>query len=92
MSALASIFVLAFGEKANEISTYVFFGFWIAAGLISTVILAFQKKLSFKLDAKNREPYANSLGQKVGAFISSPVLIISSLYLIYCVIVSINKI
>lgn len=92
MSALASIFVLAFGEKAEDISTYAFFGFWIAAGLISTVILAFRKKLSFKLDAKNREPYANSLGQKVGAFISSPVLIISSLYLIYCVIASINKI
>lgn len=92
MSALLTVFVFAFGDKAENVSTYVFFGFWIAVGIASTIILALKKKLTFRLDEKNNEPFANSLAQKVGAFISSPVLIISSLYLIIAVIQSIKKI
>lgn len=92
MSALSSVFVFAFGDKADSIATYVFFGFWIVAGIASTVILAIKKKLVVRLDKQNNEPYANSLAQKVGAFISSPVLIFSSLYLIISVISSIKKI
>lgn len=91
MSALATVLVYAFGEKADEVSTYVFFGFWLAVGVICTIVLALKKQLGFRLDEKNNEPFANSLSQKIGAFVSSPVLIISCIYLIFSTVLSIEK-
>lgn len=92
MSAFSMILVYIFGEKADDTSTYVFFGFWVILGIICTVVLALKRQLSFRLDEKASEPFGNSLSQKLGAFISSPVLIISSLYLIVITVLSIKKI
>ncbi|MCD7872721.1 MAG: CPBP family intramembrane metalloprotease, partial [Clostridiales bacterium] len=91
MSAFASVLVFCFGNNYDNIATYICFGFWLVVGAISLIILALTKQLKFKLNNAPKEPYANTLSKKLGAFISSPVLIISSLYLIFSVIESISK-
>lgn len=93
MSAFSTVFEYALGEDASTKANFAFFAFWLVAGIASAVILAVKKKLSFRLDPpKAPEPFANSAAQKLGAFISAPVLILSSLYLIVSVITSIQRI
>lgn len=93
MSAVSTVLEYAFGTDAGTNANFVLFVFWIVAGIVSVIVLTVKKKLSFRLDPPAApEPFANSTAQKVGAFISSPVLIVSSLYLIISVISSIQKI
>lgn len=93
MSAVSTVFEYALGSDASTAVNFALFVFWIVAGIISIIVLTVKKEFSFRLDApKAPEPFANTTAQKVGAFISSPVLIISSLYLIFSVISSIQKI
>ena len=93
MSAVSTVFEYALGSDASTAVNFALFVFWIVAGIISIIVLMVKKEFSFRLDApKAPEPFANTTAQKVGAFISSPVLIISSLYLIFSVISSIQKI
>ena len=92
MSVISSIFQYAVSEKAGEIAGYVLFGFWIAAGAICVVILALKKQIIFKLDERDNTPYANTTAQKLGAFFSSPVLILSAAYFVVSVIMSIKKV
>lgn len=92
MSVLTLIVEYCFGTDASGYASTAVFVFWIAAGIVCTVILAVKHKLSFKLDKPAIHPFANTTAKKIGAFISSPVLILSSLYLIFSVILSIQKI
>lgn len=92
MSVLTLIVEYCFGTDASEYASTAVFVFWIAAGIVCTIILAVKRRLSFKLDKPETYPFANTTAKKIGAFISSPVLIISSLYLIFSVILSIQKV
>lgn len=92
MSVVSMLAEYFFGTDAGENASTVVFVFWIVAGIICTIVLAVKRKLSFKLDKKESYPFANTAAQKIGAFISSPVLIFSSLYLIFSVLLSIQKI
>ena len=74
------------------VANYALFGFWLVAGGICIVILAVKKQIVFKLDAQDNTPYANTTAQKLGAFFSSPVLILSALYFVVSVITSIKKV
>lgn len=80
-----------YGTDASDKSSVAIFVMWIIIGIICTVILAVKQKLSLKIDKPAQHPFANTNAQKIGAFISSPVLIISSLYLIVSVLMSIQK-
>ncbi len=91
MSVFCSILKYAVGENASNAALYALFGFWFVAGVICIVVLAVKKKLVFKLDSNDNTPYANSTMQKLGAFFSSPVLIISALYFVANVVLSIKK-
>lgn len=91
MSAMSTVFVYMYGEDASNITTYVFFGLWFVLGLISLVILTIKKQLNLSFGDESHEPFANKTSKKLGAFLTSPVLIISSLYLIVSVIASITK-
>lgn len=92
MSVVCSIVQYAIGENAVDVANYALFGFWLVAGGICIVILAVKKQIVFKLDAQDNTPYANTTAQKLGAFFSSPVLILSALYFVVSVITSIKKV
>lgn len=92
MSVLTLIVEYCFGTDASNYSGTAVFVFWIVAGIVSTVILAVKHQLSFKLDAPQATPFGNTTAKKLGAFLSSPVLILSSLYLIFSVLLSIQKV
>ena len=92
MSVLTLIVEYCFGTDASNYSGTAVFVFWIVAGIVSTVILAVKHQLSFKLDAPQAMPFGNTTAKKLGAFLSSPVLILSSLYLIFSVLLSIQKV
>lgn len=91
MSAMSTVFVYIFGKNASSKTTYVFFAFWFVVGIISLIVLAVKKQLNFSFGDESREPFANKTSNKLGAFLSAPVLIFSSLYLIISVIASISK-
>lgn len=91
MSVVCSIVQYAIGENAVDVANYALFGFWLVAGGICIVILAVKKQIVFKLDAQDNTPYANTTAQKLGAFFSSPVLILSALYFVVSVITSIKR-
>ena len=92
MSVLSLIVEYCFGSEISDYSGTAVFVFWIVVGIACTVILAVKHRLSFKLDKPETYPFANTTAKKVGAFISSPVLIVSSLYLIFSVLLSIQKV
>ena len=92
MSVLTLIVEYCFGTDASNYSGTAVFVFWIVAGIVSTVILAVKHHLSFKLDAPQATPFGNTTAKKLGAFLSSHVLILSSLYLIFSVLLSIKKV
>lgn len=92
MSCVSLIAEHYFDSQVGDYFSTGMFVFWIVVGIICTVILIAKHMLSFKLDNPQTEPYGNTTAMKIGAFISSPVLIISSLYLIFSVLLSIQKI
>lgn len=75
MSATVDVLKYAVGgEKTEQNVTVALFLFWLVFGAVCTVILALRKE--FKKEAKPlREPYANSLGQKLSAFFFVPAMI-----------------
>ena len=91
MSVVTMLAEYFYGTEASDKSSVAVFVFWIVVGIICTVILAVKQKLSLKIDKPAEYPFANTNAQKIGAFISSPVLILSSLYLIVSVLMSIQK-
>lgn len=91
MSVVTMLAEYFYGTEASDKSSVAVFVFWIVVGIICTVILAVKQKLSLKIDKPAEYPFANANAQKIGAFISSPVLILSSLYLIVSVLMSIQK-
>lgn len=91
MSVFCSILKFAVGESASDAALYVLFGFWFVAGGICIAVLAVKKKLVFKSASADNTPYANGTLKKLGAFFSSPVLILSALYFVANVVLSIKK-
>lgn len=90
MSVVVLIAEYFFGTAVSENVSAGLFIFWIVVGIICAIILAAKHKLGFRFN-KPKQPFANTTLMKIGAFISSPVLIISSFYLIISVLLSIQR-
>lgn len=90
MSVVVLVVEYFFNSDAGDNISAFMFIFWIVVGIACAIILAVKHKLSLT-ESKPKQPFANTLPMKVGAFISSPVLIISSFYLIYSVLTSIQS-
>lgn len=91
MSVVSDLFAYALGDRAEEISLYAFFFFWIAAGILSTVYLSFKKQLK-RGGWKPKEPFANTVRKKLGAFFFVPGMIVPFIFLIFFTVTTIEKI
>lgn len=77
------------GKDVDDNATVALFVFWIVFGAICTVILALKKE--FKKDKQPlREPYANSLGQKLAAFFFVPAMLPPFLFFILSILMTIQ--
>ncbi len=76
--------------KTDEWTTTALFVFWLAFGAVCTVLLAMKKALK-KEKQPMREPYANSLGQKLAAFFFVPAMIPSFIYFFASIMMTIQR-
>ncbi len=91
ISVFADLFGYLFGDKAQEVSTYVLFVLWFAVGIISIIYLLL--KGQFKRPMKKPpEPYANSTWKKICSFFFVPGMIIPFIFLISFTFTTIEKI
>lgn len=90
MAAAGDIIVYAFGESADEYSTYLMFAFWFIVGIICTVILAFKGQLKKDIKNVNYEPFSNSPLRKFVTFFFVPGMIIPFLFLVYETLMSVE--
>lgn len=90
MSAFVDVLNYAAGGKEiDENVTVALFVFWLVFGAACTVILAMKKELK-KEKPLMREPYANSLGQKLAAFFFVPAMIPPFLYFFASIMMTIQ--
>jgi len=91
MSALVDILDYAsVSDKIDQYATVVLFLFWLIFGAICAVILFF--KHEFKKEPKPlREPYSNSLGQKLAAFFFVPAMIPAFLFFVVSIVSTIQS-
>lgn len=91
MSAFIDILKFALGGKdIDENATAALFVFWLAFGIVCTVILLMKKELKKEMQPM-REPYANSLGQKLAAFFFVPAMLPSFLYFFAAIMMTIQS-
>lgn len=89
MSVFVDVLNFALGKDVDDSATYALFIFWIVFGAICTALLAMKKQ--FKNEVKpQREPYANSLGQKLTAFFVSPGMIVPFAFFLISIISTIK--
>lgn len=75
MSVFVDVVNFALGKDVDENVTAVLFIFWLVLGAVCTIILLMKKE--FKKDVQPpREPFSNSIGQKLSAFFISPGMIV----------------
>ena len=90
MAVAGDVFVYAFGESADEYSTYVLFAFWFIVGVFCTAILAIKGQLKRNIQNVTYEPYSNSPLKKVATFFFVPGMIIPFLFLIFETMMSVE--
>lgn len=91
MSAFIDVLKFAFdGKDIDENATVALFIFWLAFGIVCTVLLAMKKEFRKEMQPL-REPYANSLGQKLAAFFFVPAMLPSFLYFFASIMMTIQR-
>lgn len=90
MSVVVDVINFVLGKDVDENVTAVLFIFWLVFGAVSTIIL-FMKKEFRKDEQPPREPFSNSLGQKLAAFFISPGMIIPFAFFLISIISTINR-
>lgn len=90
MAAAGDILVYAFGESADEYSTYAMFAFWFIVGVFCAAILAIKGQLKKEVKTVNYEPYSNSPLKKIATFFFVPGMIIPFLFLIFETMMSVE--
>ena len=90
MAAVGDVLIYAFGEGADEYSTYAMFAFWFIVGIFCTLILAVKGQLKKEVQPVNYEPYSNSPLKKLATFFFVPGMIVPFLFLIYETLMSVE--
>ena len=91
MAVAGDVFVYAFGESANEYSTYAMFAFWFIVGVLCAAILALKGQFKKDIKSINYEPYQNSALKKAATFFFVPGMIIPFLFLVFETLMSVES-
>lgn len=90
MSVVVDVINFVLGKDVDENATAVLFIFWLVFGAVSTVILFMKKE--FRKDVQPpREPFSNSIGQKLTAFFVSPGMIVPFAFFLISIFSTISR-
>lgn len=90
MSVFVDVVNFALGKDVDENATAVLFIFWLVFGAVCTVIL-FMKKEFRKDVLPPREPFSNSIWQKLTAFFVSPGMIVPFAFFLISIFSTISR-
>ncbi len=79
----------ASGIEPTDIFTYAVFGFWIVLGIICAAWIFFKGEFKNETKKAEKQPFANSLGTKLGTFASAPLMLLSYPFLLWATFASI---